>query len=107
MNRKVKLSLNSNSSYHLSAVGYLYKAPPPSADPVDVHPIAIRNTVSAEFDNLLPKDYVFRFNVKNGAGGFTITAFVWEGQEVTSQSKEYDTNKTSQDNFLFPFTVRA
>ncbi|WP_437546455.1 hypothetical protein WME95_42980 [Sorangium sp. So ce327] len=98
--KRIKLKLHSDE-YHLSAVGYLFEDPEPTADPAGVRPFSIRNTVFPEFD-LDPGNYVFRFRVRNGSGKFQIFAF--DPKTNQSTRAEYDTS-SGADCLTFRFTV--
>ncbi|WP_437763709.1 hypothetical protein WMF27_39475 [Sorangium sp. So ce281] len=98
--KRIKLKLHSDE-YHLSAVGYLFEDPAPTADPAGVRPFSIRNTVFSEFD-LDPGNYVFRFRVRNGIGKFQIFAF--DPKTNQSTRADYDTS-SGADCLTFRFTV--
>jgi hypothetical protein len=102
MVKRIKLKLNSDA-YHLSAVGYLYEAPAPSADPPGVRPFSIRNTVFPEFE-LEPGDYIFRFRVRNGEGRFKVVAYDTRSNRSTKAA--YDT-ADGFEGLTFHFTVSA
>lgn len=98
--KRIKLTLRSDE-YHLSAVGYLFRAPAPEVDPAGVKPFSIRNTVFPEFD-LEPGNYVFRFRVRNGSGRFKLSAI--DTARDQSTSAEYDTSN-GFEGLTFNFTV--
>lgn len=102
MSRPVYVKLKSDAPF-LTAIGHLFAAPAPPQMP-NTTPVAIRNTVGAEFV-LLPGKYEFRFKVKNGEGAFTLKAAKTNNDSDTEQ--EFDTGKSGFENLSFEFEVTA